>query len=203
MAENYYIPTKTQRTSLQVANSRFYATAGLVQTTADTKQFINTVRTEFPDASHHVYAFRLGFGNTVTEGMSDAGEPTGTAGPPILAILRGTNIGDVIVVVTRYFGGTKLGTGGLVRAYSDAARQILSELPIAENIPMQSLRFDCPYTYFESVKRLISSHNGEMLDVAYTEQVTLTVKIAANDAGSFVTALSDLTAGKIQPVTLD
>jgi putative IMPACT (imprinted ancient) family translation regulator len=75
-----------------------------------------------PNASHHVYAFRVGHGNSIIEGMSDDGEPTGTAGPPVLAVLRGTQIGDIIVIVTRYFGGTKLGTGGLVRAYPEAAQ---------------------------------------------------------------------------------
>ena len=91
-------------------------------TVKEAKAFLAAVRAEMPDANHHVYAYRVGFGNSVIEGMSDDGEPSGTSGPPVLAVLRGSGIGDVIVVVTRYFGGTKLGTGGLVRAYSDAAR---------------------------------------------------------------------------------
>ncbi len=97
-------------------------------TVDEAKAFLAAVRAEMPDANHHVYAYRVGFGNSVIEGMSDDGEPSGTSGPPVLAVLRGSGIGDVIVVVTRYFGGTKLGTGGLVRAYSEGARAGLESL---------------------------------------------------------------------------
>ena len=122
------IPTEKPRLTLEVSNSRFITTVSYVDSVNSARGFLAAVRDEMPDANHHVYAYRIGYGNSVIEGMSDDGEPSGTAGPPVLAVLRGTNIGDVIVIVTRYFGGTKLGTGGLVRAYSEAARLGLSSL---------------------------------------------------------------------------
>src|SRR5688572_27285209 len=103
-AQRYHIPAGTQRSEIVVVNSRFITTIGCVQSTEAVKAFLDQTRSEMPDASHHVYAFRVGYGNSITEGMSDDGEPSGTAGPPVLAVLRGADIGDVIVVVTRYFG---------------------------------------------------------------------------------------------------
>ena len=131
MSDGYLIPTQTHRVTTAVSNSRFVTTIGHVTSADEAKAFLASVRTEMPDANHHVYAYRVGFDNSVIEGMSDDGEPSGTSGPPVLAVLRGSGIGDVIVVVTRYFGGTKLGTSGLVRAYGDGARAGL-ELPPTE-----------------------------------------------------------------------
>jgi uncharacterized YigZ family protein len=114
----YLIPAGTVRVETEVSRSRFIATLGMAETAEAARAFIAGVRAEMPDASHHVYAFRVGYGASVIEGLSDDGEPSGTSGPPIMAVLRGAPVGDVVLVVTRYFGGTKLGTGGLVRALS-------------------------------------------------------------------------------------
>src|ERR671921_1142335 len=92
------------------------------------------IRAEMPDAAHHVYAYIVGHGATTTLGMSDDGEPSGTAGRPVMAVLKGSGLGDVALVITRYFGGTLLGTGGLVRAYGDAAKAVLAILPRTEKI---------------------------------------------------------------------
>ncbi len=118
-ATRYPIPAETARVEIRVVNSRFIATIGEARSAEEARAFIDGVRGEFHDATHNVYAFRAGYGASVTEGMSDDGEPPGTAGRPALAVLRGADLGDVVLVVTRYFGGTKLGTGGLVRAYTE------------------------------------------------------------------------------------
>src|SRR6185295_20259621 len=99
MSDGYLIPTQTHRVTTAVSNSRFLTTIGHVNTVDEAKAFLAAVRAEMPDANHHVYAYRVGYGNSVIEGMSDDGEPTGTAGPPTLAVLRGANIGDTLVVV--------------------------------------------------------------------------------------------------------
>src|SRR5947209_14285779 len=117
MTPAYLIPTATTRIEQEVSRSHFIATLAKVESVAAARAFIASIRAEMPDASHHVYAFKVGYGSSVNEGLSDDGEPSGTSGPPVLAVLRGTDIGDVVLVVTRYFGGTKLGTGGLSRAY--------------------------------------------------------------------------------------
>ncbi|RRR68314.1 MAG: YigZ family protein, partial [Candidatus Viridilinea halotolerans] len=116
---HYPIPAATTRITLQVLNSRFIGTAGYTPSVVAAREFIAAVRGAMPDATHHCYAYLVGYGASVTAGMSDDGEPSGTAGRPMLAVLRGADLGDVTVVATRYFGGTLLGTGGLVRAYGD------------------------------------------------------------------------------------
>src|SRR3954469_1102863 len=117
---SYRIPAATTRIENEVSRSRFIATLANAPSFQEARDFIASIRAEMPDANHHVYAFKVGYGSSVIEGMSDDGEPSGTAGPPVLAVLRGADIGDAVLVVTRYFGGTKLGTGGLVHAYGDA-----------------------------------------------------------------------------------
>ncbi len=102
MTAGYRIPANTAETEIVRLNSRFIAVAGYVGTVAEAREFIHERRKLHPDASHHVYAFRVGYGNSVQEGVSDDGEPSGTSGPPIMAVLRGSDLGDTVVVVTRY-----------------------------------------------------------------------------------------------------
>ncbi|MFN2122854.1 MAG: IMPACT family protein, partial [Candidatus Promineifilaceae bacterium] len=132
MARRYPIPAQETREEIRVSNSRFIATAAPVFSVDEAKEFIKKIKAEFSDASHNVPAFLVGYGPSVTAHCSDDGEPSGTAGRPMLAVLQGSGLGDIAVVVTRYFGGTKLGTGGLVRAYGDAVKVILENLPLAE-----------------------------------------------------------------------
>lgn len=185
-----------------MVNSRFITTIGCVERVEETRAFLASVRTEMPDADHHVYAFRVGYGRSVTEGMSDDGEPSGTAGPPVLAVLRGTDIGDVMVVVTRYFGGTKLGTGGLVRAYSEAAREGLRSLPTELKIERALVGLDLPYSLYEPVKRLIAQFEGEIQDETFATEVTLIARFAAASVDDFQRAVIDLSAGKVTPTVL-
>jgi uncharacterized YigZ family protein len=124
----YPIPGETTRVEILVVNSRFIATIAEARTVEEARGFIDRMRHEFHDATHNVYAFRAGYGGSVTEGMSDDGEPPGTAGRPALAVLRGADLGDVALVITRYFGGTKL-ERGLVRAAQEAAQAALEALP--------------------------------------------------------------------------
>jgi uncharacterized YigZ family protein len=203
MSPRYLIPAEKQRTEIMVVNSRFITTIMPVQTTDEAKTSLAEIRQAMPDASHHVYAFRVGYGNSTIEGMSDDGEPSGTAGPPVLAVLRGTEIGDVLVVVTRYFGGTKLGTGGLVRAYSEAARTGLQSLKTIEKIEKRLLGIECPYPLFEQVKRLIAQHQGETQDETFAGEVTIMASFALDDIPAFTDDLRELSAGRIQPVVFD
>ena len=129
------IPAEETQAELFVLNSRFIATAGPVFSVEEAKRFVARLRQRYADASHNVPAYIVGHGETVTSHCNDDGEPSGTAGRPALAVLRGSGLGDAAVVITRYFGGTKLGTGGLVRAYSDAVRAVLAILPRAIKVP--------------------------------------------------------------------
>jgi uncharacterized YigZ family protein len=200
--EPYLVPTGRQRTETTVANSRFIATVEMVDTVEAARQFLADIRAEMPDANHHVYAYRVGYGNSTIEGMSDDGEPTGTAGPPTLSVLRGTKIGDVIIVITRYFGGTKLGTGGLVRAYTEAAHIAFNALDVSEKIEKATVGIELPYSYYERTKRLIAAHEGNLQDEQFEADVMLVIEFPRKQLDSFSIALRDLTAGQVNPTEL-
>ena len=204
MSENRrFVPSNVNRIETIVARSRFIATVSLAESVDDAKLFLKSIKEEMPDASHHVYAFRVGHGNSITEGMSDDGEPTGTAGPPVLAVLRGSAIGDIIVVVTRYFGGTKLGTGGLVRAYSEAASVAIKSTEIEEKIEKRLVGFDCSYSLYEQVKRLIEHYSGVIGDETFTSNVSILATFPLSEIDNLCHDLKELSAGRIEPVIFD
>lgn len=202
MSQIYDRPAGQHRTEIIVLKSRFITTMSKATSVEIARAFINDIRDEMPDASHHVYAFRVGYGNTVTEGMSDDGEPSGTSGPPTLAVVRGSNLGDIVVVTTRYFGGTKLGTGGLVRAYSDAVRTALDTLPIERKAPKTQVGLDLPYHFHDQIERLTNEHNGIINDKIYASEITLIVTFLRDDVALFEKALLDLTHGQVELVHL-
>lgn len=197
-AKRYPTPAGETRAAIVIENSRFIATAAPAFSVEEARVFIARIRAEFPDASHHVPAFLIGYGASVTAHCSDAGEPAGTAGRPVLTVLQGSGLGDVVVVVTRYFGGIKLGTGGLVRAYTDAAKEVLAVLPRAEKIPTHTVMVAFPYTYFERVRQLVARHAGQLLDEDFAADVTITARFMLERFPLFQSDLSELTRGEIQ-----
>ena len=116
MNESQLIPARRVETEFTELNSRFITSAAPAFSVSEAKAFINEIKGKYPDATHHVPVYLIGHGRSSLAHCSDDGEPSGTAGRPALAVLRGSNLGDIVLVITRYFGGTKLGTGGLVRA---------------------------------------------------------------------------------------
>jgi uncharacterized YigZ family protein len=194
----YPIPARETRTEIQVLNSRFIATAAPVFSVDEAKTFVARIRREFVDASHNVPAYLVGYGASVTAHCHDDGEPSGTAGRPALAVLRGSGLGDVAVVVTRYFGGTKLGTGGLVRAYSDAVRAVLEILSRAEKVPTHTVLMALPYPLFEQVRRAVETHQGQILDTDFGADVTITAQFVVEHFSSFQASLSELSNGTLQ-----
>ena len=134
----------------------------------------------------------------MTTHASDDGEPAGTAGRPALAVLTGSGLGDAVVVITRYFGGTKLGKGGLVRAYSDAVRSVLSILPRAERVPTYTIMLAMPYSFFERARILVNNHGGQILDESFAVDVTLTARFSIERFESFQAGLAELSNGTLQ-----
>ena len=198
MAEKRFIPAKQVQIENIVVNSRFLADAAPAFSVDEAKVFIADVKAKYPDATHHVPAFLIGHGNSVTAHCSDDGEPSGTAGRPVLSVVQGSGLGDIVVVVTRYFGGTKLGTGGLVRAYSGAARDVLVALPRAVKIPTYTVMLAVAYSLFERVRLLVSKHGGKILDEDFGADVTVTAQFAMDALEPFQNELSELAHGKIQ-----
>lgn len=199
---SYLIPANKQRTELEVARSRFITTVEFVDSVELARQFIGDIRIQMPGASHHVYAYRVGYGNTVIEGMSDDGEPTGTSGPPTLAVLRGYDIGDIVLVTTRYFGGTKLGTGGLVRAYTEAAHIALNSLETIEKIATYSIGIEVSYSLYKMARNLVLDHEGHIEDETFSVDVTILATIPVAQFDALSTALRNLSSGKIQPLII-
>jgi uncharacterized YigZ family protein len=198
MSKRYPIPASQTRTEIEVKNSRFIATAAPVFSVDEAKEFIKRIKQEFSDATHNVPAFVVGFGPSVTAHCNDDGEPSGTAGRPALAVLQGSGLGDVAVVVTRYFGGTKLGTGGLVRAYGDAVKAVLAELPRAEKVPTHTVMVALPYNLFERVKMLVAGWNGRVLDEIFAADITLTIQFVVDKFPGFQEALTELSHGTLE-----
>lgn len=199
----YRIPAVSVRVEQEVSRSRFIASLANAPTVEAARDYIAAMRAEMPDANHHVYAFKVGYGGSITEGVSDDGEPTGTAGPPVLAVVRGADVGDVVLVVTRYFGGIKLGTGGLVRAYGDAARAAIAAMTTLEKIERRQVGLTVPYPLYERVKRLAAEYSATVDDEAFEVEVTLYLTMPLDSVEGFTSALRDLSAGRITPTVLD
>jgi uncharacterized YigZ family protein len=196
----YPVPAKSIRVEQRVVNSRFIATIGRADTVDEAQAFVKAVRAEFADATHNVHAYKVGYGASVTESTTDDGEPPGTAGRPALAVLHGADVGDVVVVITRYFGGTKLGTGGLVRAYSGAVRAALEALPLEEKIEKRTVMFTTPYSLYERARQAVEAHNGEVDDETFAVDVDLVVTLPVDDVEPLTGALRELSAGKIEVI---
>jgi uncharacterized YigZ family protein len=195
---HYPIPARETRIEIQVLNSRFIATAAPVFTVDQARAFVARIREEYADASHNVPAYLVGHGASVVAHCHDDGEPAGTAGRPALAVLQGSGLGDVAVVVTRYFGGTKLGTGGLVRAYGDAVREVLAVLPRAEKVATHTVVVVTPYSLFERVRLAVEAHHGQILDEAFAAEVTMTARFPVERFAGFQAALQELSNGSLQ-----
>jgi uncharacterized YigZ family protein len=195
--KRYPIPARETRTEIKVSNSRFIATVAPAFSVEEARAFIARIRDEFSDASHNVPAYVIGYGASVIAHCNDDGEPSGTAGRPMLAVLQGSGLGDIVAVVTRYFGGTKLGTGGLVRAYTDATKAVLEILPLAQKVATHTVMMAVPYNLFEQVRLLVAAHNGRILDEAFAADVTVTAQFTVSRFPAFQAALRQLSHGQL------
>lgn len=174
--------------------SRFLGSIFPVETEAAAMETIRRLRTEHWDAGHNVYAYRIHGG---AERYSDDGEPQGTAGMPILETLRRIGIEDALVVVTRYFGGILLGTGGLTRAYARAARDAVSAGGIAVQRLYQAGNVSCPYPLLTRVKQSLEAANGILQDIQYGAAVELSVLLPIAVADGFSQQICDLSSGTV------
>ena len=197
MSTRYPVPGATHRVEQEISRSRFITTIGRASTVEEAQAFVRAVAAELGGATHHCWAYVVGPpGDTGRIGMSDAGEPHGTAGRPMLNALLHAPVGDVVAVVTRYYGGTKLGTGGLVRAYGGGVQSALATLPVAERIEYVALVITVEYGRLAALQQLCGEHEAEILGQDFAEQVRLTVRVPEGNAGRFKTAVLDATRGQ-------
>lgn len=192
------VPAGEARIELRFKNSLFIGTAGSAASVEEARGLVARLRGEYPDASHHVYAFAVGTGASIIHGMSDDGEPSGTAGRPVLAVVQGSGLGDVAVVVTRYFGGTKLGTGGLVRAYGSTAKAVLEVLPRVEKVAKVAAQLVLPYELHTRARLLIGEAEGEIEKEEFGAQITLGLQLRCDRAEALDRALRELSAGRVR-----
>lgn len=178
-----------------IKGSRFLAEAIPVESAEGAKEILHTKRELYIDANHVVYAFIVGANGEVM-GCSDAGEPSGTAGKPTLAVVKGSGITNFILTTTRWFGGTKLGTGGLVHAYSDCAKAVLEIAETCELIAMKNFEFSISYGYFEQIKRFLSSLLVEELQENFADNITISGKIKEQEYATLAEYIKNLTNGK-------
>ncbi len=174
----YRVPAGVFETEWVVKKSRFIARVVPVTGREQVNAAVQQARRDYPDARHHCWAYLLGRPeDAASAGMSDDGEPAGTAGKPILNVLQHGDVGNVLVVVIRYFGGIKLGAGGLVRAYGSATRQALEAAPAIEQRELLVLSVTGDFAAEQSLRHLLPELQGELLAVDYSSRVTLTVAI--------------------------
>lgn len=193
----YPIPAQTHRSEEEIKRSRFITTIGYAPSPEAARDFIGEVAREFADANHNCWAYVVGPpGATGQIGMSDDGEPHGTAGRPMLTVLLHSGIGDICAVVTRYFGGTLLGKGGLVKAYSGGVQLALTTLPVVERVPTVTVDIIIDYTAITLFKRLLPDYEVEILAEEYAVDAAYRLKLPEEHLPDFTTALATLTNGQ-------
>ena len=203
MSKSYSIPLHKIRREHVVVNSRFIVTLAPAFSIDEARAFIARMKKEFADASHNVPVYIIGGGNTVTEYFSDDGEPSGTAGKPVLAVVRGSGLGDVAAVVTRYFGGTLLGTGGLVRAYTESAQMAVNAVERGRRVAVHVAMLALPYNLLERVRRLVPLQQGEILGEDFGADITMTLQFPKDVFESFQDTLRELSAGELKAEVIE
>ena len=195
--ERYPVPAREHRVEERIRQSRFITTVGRAETAEDARAFIDRIRAEFDDATHNCWAFVAGPpGSTADVGMSDDGEPHGTAGRPMLEALLHADVGEVVAVVTRYYGGVKLGKGGLQRAYSGGVREALASLPVAERIHRSEVWVTVEYAERDPMVRTAGELDAVLVDEEYGEHARLKLAVPSRKLGEFRHAVAEVTGGK-------
>jgi len=179
----------------RIKGSRFIAELQPVKTVEEARARIDRVRSEFHDARHHCWAYRLGPDGAVFR-SSDDGEPSGSAGRPILNQIEGHDVTDLVIVVTRYFGGTKLGVGGLVRAYGGAAAEALERADVRTVKITREIAVAYPYECSGEVQHLMTVTGISPFQAEYGESVRLRIAVPVRDVDEFLVRLRDVTSGR-------
>jgi uncharacterized YigZ family protein len=191
----YYIPASSLETKIKVKGSRFITGLKPVKSKEDAEQAYNDIRKKYYDATHNCFAYRIDANNFR---YSDDGEPNGTAGKPILQMIDSKNLSEVLCVVTRYYGGTKLGKGGLIRAYSDAAKEALDKCKIQKKIRSRKVQIMFKYDHENSVRKLLNKYSVILESSNYTDHIKMNILIPESKTTNFKEDLIELTNNMIK-----
>lgn len=196
-SSRYSIPSTRFRTEIEVERSRFITTLQEVTSPAEAQAFIAAIKAEFPDANHNCWAYLIGPpGSSDQIGLSDDGEPHGVAGRPMLTTLQHSGLGDTALVVSRYFGGIKLGKGGMVKAYTAAAQSALEQLPRSLRIAWLEIRARIDYSLLTPLKLRLPEFEGEILATDYADKISVRLRLPEEQLEAFQAMFADLTAGQ-------
>lgn len=197
--ETFSTVAGSARIKLPVGLCRFFSSVCEVTDEVAAKAFISQISSEFSDANHNAWAYKLGWGNRALSRYSDDGEPANTAGAPMLQAIEGSGLTNVVVVATRYFGGVKLGVGGLIRAYRDCAQAGLLAAGVrTELIMVEVLVRDLDYAILGDVLREIESFHGSILAINYQLRVAVRAAIKPSDQAALSVRVTDITRGQGQ-----
>lgn len=197
--ESWLVPAASVTVSEEIKKSRFITLLAHTPGIVTAKQFINDVRATYPDARHHCWAFVAGTPDDSQQlGFSDDGEPAGTAGKPILGQLQGSEVGEITAVVVRYYGGIKLGTGGLVKAYGGGVQQALAQLPLLRKVALKAFRLVCDYAQLAAVELAITQFQGELRSSNFQARITLVIALPPGELAAFSAKLADISRGSLQ-----
>jgi uncharacterized YigZ family protein len=206
MTENrsrYPIPARIHRVEEVIQKSRFITTAGHAPDSDAARAFVDRICAEYPDATHNCWAFVAGPpGSTTSVGMSDDGEPHGTAGRPMLTALLHGEVGEIVAACSRYFGGTKLGTGGLSRAYSGGVKLVLESLPTVERVERVTLQIVVDYESVDVLQRLLEDVEAVVESKKYGERVVTRAAVPSESAESLAKTVAGITRGRgvVEPI---
>ncbi|MBI2380767.1 MAG: YigZ family protein [Gammaproteobacteria bacterium] len=196
---SYRIPATALRHEVVIERSRFIADLAHAPDPAAAKAFVQRIREEFPDATHHCFAFVAGRPNdSQCMGSSDDGEPGGTAGKPMLTVLAHSGVGEIVAVVTRYYGGIKLGTGGLARAYGGTVAQGLNALALAEKVDYARLQGACDYGFLATVEHSLAECEGRIAHADYSHEVVLRLEVPETRLAEFLGLVRNRSQDRVQ-----
>lgn len=197
MTKGFPIPAAIVQSEQVILRSRFISSLAPAPDPASARAFIAEIKELYDDASHNCWAFVAGPpGSTASVGCSDDGEPTGTAGQPMLKVLLHSGVGEIVAVVTRYFGGTKLGRGGLVRAYSGGVQAVLETLDTVHKVEMVRLALTLEYPMLDRFQRFSTRFEAQVEDTVYSDRVQVWTVLPAHRREEFVRWFTDLTHGQ-------
>ncbi|ATX80014.1 uncharacterized protein, YigZ family [Mariprofundus aestuarium] len=196
MRSSYNIPAEHICVEQEIKRSRFVTDIAHAESKTDALAFIEMIKLQQPEARHHCWAYIAGHpDSSIERGCSDAGEPQGTAGKPMLNVLQHKNIGEIVVVVSRYFGGIKLGAGGLVRAYTSAVQQAVDALPLTRHIDTTDATLHAPFALESSLRRLLDKLGIEIKETIYRDDVAFHIAVESIKAEELEEAITNSSHG--------
>ena len=197
MATSYFIPTASVVTEQVIKNSRFICSVGWAGSRQEVISAAGSIRNQHPQASHVCWAYIAGPPDSADRGMSDDGEPHGTAGKPMLTILEHSGMGEIWATVTRYYGGIKLGTGGLVRAYSSSVQQAIKLVGTWEKVPMTTLQLIVPYRLLTTIRKIVEDEKSTVINEIFQDSIELTTRVPSQKISIIAGKVAAVSKGMI------